>query len=108
MLKLLQERLPSLWTNEFYSRNFNRYEATHRDFDHALKHVLKAAMKLQNLCEEADHKGDGMRWSRKEIEKYLADIVISTVRAALESPADSIDLEKAIRERIKGKMKVDL
>ncbi len=108
MLKLLQERLRTLWTNEQYSPTFNANSAIHRDFDHALKHVIKPAVKLQNLCEEADHHGLYMEWSKYEVEKYLADVVISAVRAAQTCPAGPVDLEKAIRERIKDKMKADL
>ncbi len=108
MLKLLRDRLRELWTNEEYSPEFNAYPALHRDFDHALKHVQKPAQKLQNMCEEADHAWTGMTWSREEIEKYLADIIISAVRAAEKAPCGRIDLEKAIRERIKDKMKADL
>lgn len=108
MLKLLQERLQILWTNEQYSPIFNGYGALHRDFDHALKHVIKPAIKLQNMCEEADHVGGGLAWSQPEIEKYLADVIISAVRAARTSPKGPVDLEKAIRERIRSKMCAEL
>ncbi len=108
MLKLLQQRLQILWTNEQYSPTFNANNAIHRDFDHALKHVIKPAVKLQNLCEEADHAGVNMRWSQGQIEKYLADVIISAVRAAQMSPTGRIDLEQAIRERIRSKMGAEL
>ena len=106
MLKLLEKELPKLWTDEFYGKRFLESPSTYKDFDHALKHVLKAAVKLQNMVEEADH--DTAFFPISEMEKYLADLVISTVRAALKAPGGSIDLEKAIVGRIESKMGVKL
>lgn len=102
MLKLLQEELPKLWTNELYSKQFNESPSTYKDFDHALKHVIKAAVALQNMVEEADH--GGMMFVIPDVEKYLADLVISTVRAALKAPHGPVDLEKVIPRRILDKM----
>lgn len=106
MLKLLEKELPKLWTDESYGKRFLESPLTYKDFDHAIKHILKAAIKLQNMVEEADH--GTTFFPPQEMEKYLADLVISTVRAALKAPGSSIDLEKAIVERIESKMGVKL
>lgn len=104
MLKLLQTELPKLWTDELYSKEFLASTSKYRDFDHALKHVLKSAVKLLEMTEEADHSGagpgafDGMK-------KYLADLIICTVRLSLTNPdGGAIDLEQAVLERIERKM----
>ena len=49
-----------------------------------------------------------MTFPHHEVEKYLSDIVISTVRMALKCPSGPVDLEVAIPARILGKMKVQL
>ncbi len=109
MLKILQEELPKLWTDELYSKQFKSSPSPYKDFDHALKHVLKAAGKLLEMTEEADHRGvpspfedtvSGFEGSKK----YLADLVISTVRMALTCPDGPIDLEQAVLDRIERKM----
>jgi hypothetical protein len=108
MLKMLQEKLPEIWTNEFYSVLFNSSPVPYKDFDHALKHVLKAAVRLQEMTEEADHSGVEKLPPKEDVEKYLADLVICAVRLAIKSPVGEIDLEQAIRDRIRKKMYVDL
>jgi len=111
MLKILERELPKLWTDEFYSPEWKRRECPYKDFDHALKHILKAAVALQNMTEEADHAGmTGVFFGpfRYQANKYLADIVISVVRAALTHPAGAVDLEKVVRERVLDKMKAEL
>lgn len=108
MLKLLQEELPKLWTNELYSDEFNESESPYKDFEHALKHVRKAAQELDNMTEEADHSGLIGEFQRPDVEKYLADLIICTVRLALKSPTGPVNLESAIRSRIEKKMGVKL
>ena len=109
MLKILQEELPKLWTGELYSSQFKSSPSTYKDFDHALKHVLKAASKLLEMTEEADHRGipsvfEEAASTFEGSKKYLADLVISTVRMALTHPDGPIDLEQAVLERIQRKM----
>lgn len=106
MLKVLLEELPKLWTDELYSDEFRASPSRYKDFDHALKHLRKAAQALENMTEEADHGGQPFKTS--EVEKYLADLVICTVRLALKTPNGGVDIEKAIIERIQTKMGVKL
>lgn len=106
MLKLLQEELPKLWTGELYSKEFKASPSSYKDFQHALLHVSKATGKLLEMVEEADHAGP--MFVAPEVEKYLADLVICTVRLALKAPNGAVDLEKAILKRIQMKMGVML
>lgn len=102
-LRLLQEGIEKLWTDELYSAEFRASPSRYRDFDHALKHILKSAVKLLEMTEEADHSGvvpgafDGTQ-------KFLADLVICTVRLALTHPDGAIDLESVVFDRIERKM----
>jgi hypothetical protein len=102
MLKLIQEELAKLWTDELYSEQFRKSPSTYKDFDHALKHVRKAAQALENMTEEADH--GSYTFDHAAIRKYVADIVISAIRLANVSPTEMFDIEKAVLERIERKM----
>lgn len=102
MLKILQEQLPKLWTNELYSKEFNDSPSTYKDFDHAIKHVMKAAVELQNMVEESDHHGPNGMFEGAA--KYIADLVICATRLAIKNPGGAIDLEKAVLDRIHRKM----
>lgn len=106
MLRLLQNELPRLWTDELYSEEFRASPSRYKDFQHALLHVRKAEGRLSEMVEEADHGGQPFKIS--DVEKYLADLVICTVRLALKSPNFPIDLEKAVLDRIEQKMGVRL
>lgn len=109
MLKLLEKELPKIWTQDQYSKAFNESTSPYKDFQHAALHVGKALKKLENMVEEADHSDEPVRcFKKEEVEKYLADVVISVVRMALKSPAGPVDLEKAIKFRILDKMGVQL
>jgi hypothetical protein len=108
VLKLLQEELPKLWTDELYSEQFKNSPSVYKDFDHALKHVRKAAQELENMTEDADHHGWAGKFDKAALAKYLADVVICAVRLAIVSPAGPIDLEKAVLDRIERKMGVRL
>lgn len=103
MLKILQEELVKLWTSDGYSEEFKKRHSPHKDLDHALKHIRKATQAIENLTEEADHSGK-MDQDSFPVDKYLADIVISVVRAAHVFPGAKIDLEAAILRRIEHKM----
>ena len=77
-LKELQEHVRIGWTNASYSREFNQSGLPHKDFGHALLHVVKAAGKLAAIVDDADHGkpcGD-------DVGKYVADLVIIAARAA--------------------------
>jgi hypothetical protein len=110
MLKYLQTVLPGLWTQELYSQEFQERSSIYKDFQHALLHVGKALNRLNEMVEEADHDGVYRSFPSDDVEKYLADIVISTLRLAIKNPGTGgeIDLEKAVIRRIEQKMGVKL
>lgn len=108
MLKLLQKELPKLWTDDLYSAQFKADPCPYKDFDHALKHAIKAAVAMQNMVEEADHKGVAAFFPPADVRKYVADLVISALRLAIKDPSGAFDLEAAVIERIETKMKVRL
>ena len=107
-LQKLQEELKKLWTDELYSEEFRKRSSSHKDFDHALKHIRKAAQVLENMTEEADHSGSADAFELEPIGKYIADILISTIRLANVAPVGSINLEEAVLKRIERKMGVRL
>lgn len=108
MLKYLQAELPKLWTDELYSEEFRARPSRYKDFQHALLHVGKALNRLSEMVEEADHDGVPRSFPSDDVEKYLADIVISTLRLAIKNPGSGgeIDLEEAVIKRIERKMGV--
>ena len=103
-LKRIQEGLKKLWTDELYSEQFKSSSVKHKDFDHALKHVLKAAVRLQEMTEEADHSGGSSNIDHGAVKKYVADLLISAIRLANVSPTGTVDIEKAVFDRIERKM----
>ena len=104
-IQLLQDGLRKLWTDELYSEQFRTSPSKYKDFDHALKHVLKATVKLLEMTEEADHEGASVGFfGHAAVRKYVADIVISAARLANVSPTGPFSLEQAIFERIERKM----
>ena len=105
-IKLIQESLKKLWTNELYSNEFNASPLKHKDFDHALKHVFKAAAQLLEMTEEIDH--SKMDLDPGAVRKYLADLIISTIRLANVNPSGELDVEAAVFDRIERKMGVRL
>jgi len=102
-IQRLQEGLKKLWTNELYSEQFKDSPSKYKDFDHALKHVLKAATRLLEMTEDADHTGVST-FDGNAVKKYVADLVICAVRLANVDPTGLLDLEKAVFERIERKM----
>jgi hypothetical protein len=102
-LKLLQDGLKKLWTNELYSKTFNASPVKHKDFDHALKHVRKATQALENMTEVVDH-SDEVVHDPAAIRKYIADIIISAVRLANVCPTGEINVEQAVFNRVEQKM----
>lgn len=109
MLRFLQEELPKLWTHELYSREFRESPSKHKDFQHAHLHLMKAAGKLLEMIEEADHSEEPLGcFPEEKVAKYLADLVICTVRMAGKNPSGNVDLERAVFDRIEDKMGVRL
>jgi hypothetical protein len=104
--KKLQAEMVKLWTDEQYSPEFKCSPSSYKHFDHALKHVQKAAQELVNFVEEADHDGAIGTFPLEEVRKYLADIVISAARLANVAPEGEVDLEKAVIDRVHRKMGV--
>lgn len=106
MLKILQEELPKIWTDELYSKEFKASPSCYKDFQHGLLHIMKAAGKLLEMVEESDHHDPRGRFEGSA--KFIADLVICAVRLAIKNPDGAIDLEKAVLDRIHRKMGVKL
>lgn len=98
------------WDMSAYRQEFLANPMAHRDFEHALAHVEKAMGRLWAMVEEADHKSGVMTssFSRQDVSKYLADLVICAVRLANMNPSGPINLESAVIARAKDKLGVDL
>ncbi len=104
-LEMLQAELP--WGANDYNKTFRNSPVLHKDFQHALIHILKALGKLSSFVEAADH-ADSANFPYDEISKYLADVLICTVRMANTKPGARVDLSKAVLDRIEEKMGVRL
>lgn len=101
----LQDAVEKGWTGELYSKEFKNRNCIYKDFDHALKHIRKAAQALENMTEFADHHSDDMApLSRSDISKYVADIVICAARLANVCPIATIDLDKVVMDRVEQKI----
>lgn len=99
----LQEAVAKGWTNEGYSGQFKASQIAHKHFDHALKHIRKAAQAIENMTEAADH-GTEDAWRQERIPKYIADIIISAARLANVCPGVVMDLDLAVIERLREKI----
>jgi hypothetical protein len=108
MLRFLQEELPKLWTDELYSEQFRKSPSSYKDFQHALNHIVKATGRLIEMVELADHGHASDTFPCADLKKYLADLVICALRAAVKAPEGAIDLEAAVFDRIEQKMGVRL
>jgi hypothetical protein len=106
-LKTLQVRLP--WSDK-YSADFRADPRPHKHFAHALAHVHKAGGGLAALVDDMDHRReDALKPElRESAEKYLADLVICAIRMASVAPGGSIDLERAVIQRIESKNGVEI
>jgi hypothetical protein len=102
-LRELQTSLP--WTVH-YHRDFRASPMTHKDFGHALLHVFKAAGKLAALVDLAQH--GGCEFVAEDTDRYVADLVVCALRMANTCPGRTIDLERAVVERIETKNGVKL
>lgn len=106
-LRTLQVRLP--WSIK-YSRDFRANQQSHKDFTHAILHVVKATGQLAAFIDDMDHDRDAALFAgaRLVYAKNLADLVICALRAANVFPGGPIDLERAVVERIETKNAVKL
>lgn len=102
-LRELQSTLP--WTVH-YHRDFRASPMTHKDFAHALLHVHKAAGKLAALVNDAEHAG--CEFTAEQTDPYVADLVVCALRMANTCPGRTIDLQRAVIERIEDKNSVKL
>ena len=97
-IRELQTKLP--WTIH-YHRDFRASPMAHKDFAHALLHVQKACGKLAAVVNDAEHKGS--EFTPDEVDCYVADLVVCALRMANTCPGRTIDLQKAVVDRIEGK-----
>lgn len=98
----LQDELP--WGAHNYSELFRSNPQAHRDFAHALLHVQKAAGKLAAVVDDGDHNDEvAPHFAPEKVDRFLADLIICTLRMANTCPAGRVDLEKAVQERLKEK-----
>lgn len=102
-LSFLQENLP--WTIH-YDRDFRASPVEHKDFQHALIHVMKASGKLASIVNDAEH--GGTNWLDTKIDDYLADLVICALRMANTVPGRKVDLARAVVSRIETKNQIVL
>lgn len=98
-LREMQQTLP--WGAHNYSQAFQSYPVPHRDFAHALLHVLKAAGKLSIAVDDADHSDTPEEAFKPEsVDRFIADLVICAFRLANTCPGRVIDLQQAIEVRM--------
>lgn len=102
-IRELQTQLP--WTIH-YHRDFRSSPMSHKDFGHALLHVQKAAGKLAALVNDAEH--GGCEFTAEETDRYVADLVLCALRMANTCPGRTIDLQRAVTDRIETKNEVKL
>jgi hypothetical protein len=110
-----------------YSHDFQGDPRPHKDFAHAVFHMVKAVGKLAGVVDELDHGHMAPTLGPEKVADALADIVISCMRASntgtkfifrpesppmFESPADATNrtcnLEYAILTRLLSKNEVEL
>lgn len=96
-IRQIQETLP--WSIA-YSEAFQASPLHYKDFQHALVHVVKAAGKLAAMIDDHDH---GRVVEDPNVPKYLADLVICSIRMANVAPGGKIDLQEAVEARISQK-----
>lgn len=98
----LQKAIAEGWTDDGYSGQFKASPSSYKHFDHALKHIRKAAQALENMTEAADH-GE-ISFTPELIRKYVADIIISAVRLWNVSPAGPLAVDQAVVARMDKKI----
>jgi len=102
-LSALQAALP--WGNR-YTRAFFDNPQAHKHFAHALVHIVKAAGALASLVDELEHEATptlpSVQGLRELHKRYLADVVISALRAANTFPGGALDLDAEVAARMAG------
>lgn len=101
-IRELQTGLP--WTVR-YSSDFRANPQSHKDFSHAIVHVIKALGKLSELIDDMDHRKEQADYSSnaEKYSKYIADLVICGLRAANTFPGGVINLQRAVEDRLESK-----
>lgn len=99
----IQKELVKLW-KDTYSDEFRKSEVIHKDFTHALLHVVKSTGKLSAMAEAADHHPEARAFLFSDAPRCLADVVICVLRMANTLPGGEINLHEAIMKRLKDKM----
>lgn len=85
---------------------FDEAAMTHKDFGHALLHVTKACGKLATVVNEAEH--GGSEFKPEDVDRFVADLVVCALRMANTCPGRTIDLQRAIEDRIENKNQAEL
>lgn len=85
-----------------YTALFAANKQQHRDFAHAVLHLVKATGMLAAESEAADHDASFV-FQRGIVGKALADIVITVLRLATVLPGGPLDLETLVVDRIRQK-----
>lgn len=104
-LRELQERQP--W-RDTYSQAFKDSRVPHKNFAHGLTHVQKAVGKLSEIVDDGDHESPLVYFPKEEVAKFLGDVVVCAIRMANTNPTGTIDLQKAVLDRIAQKTGVQL
>lgn len=102
-IRQLQTQLP--WTVH-YHRDFRASPMTHKDFGHALLHVTKACGKIAAVVNDAEH--GGSEFKPEEVDRFVADLVVCALRMANTCPGRTIDLQRAVEDRIENKNEAEL
>lgn len=97
-IRELQSSLP--WTVH-YHHDFRASPMAHKDFAHALLHVHKAGGKLAAVVNDAEH--GGAEFTAEQVDNYVADLVVCALRMANTCPGRTIDLQRAVEDRITNK-----
>lgn len=96
----LQRAIDLSWTLQSYSSEFINRTTPHRDFAHALGHVVKASGKLYAVIDEVEHRGELAPLPGLSVRKEIADLVICASRLASTVPIVRVDLATAVYDRM--------
>jgi hypothetical protein len=102
-IRELQTQLP--WTVQ-YHHDFRMSPMAHKDFAHALLHVQKAAGRLAAVVNDAEH--GGSEFKPEEVDRFVADLVVCALRMANTCPGRTIDLQRAVEDRVEVKNQAEL
>jgi hypothetical protein len=110
-LRDLQVALATRWnplsSASEYTTDFQADQRPHRDFEHALIHVIKAAGKLAAYVDQLDHYPQHHPEpipSAYEVQRYLADFVLCAMHMSNHLPGHvPLDLQSAVECRMEVK-----